>query len=158
MPKMKLSLPEDFSYTTMIPIRITDLNYGGHVGNDSVLSLIHEARVQFLRHHGYTELEMAGVGLIMADTAIEFKNELFYGETLRASVTASEFSRIGFDLYYKLEKKANDGPSAGMPSASQEAGEKWIPVVLARTGMVCYNYAAKKVVSVPAEVCTVLLS
>jgi len=143
MPKMKLTLPENFSFTTTIPIRITDLNYGGHVGNDSVLSLIHEARVQFLRHHGYTELDMGGVGLIMADTNIEFKNELFYGETLRAAIAASEFSRVGFDLYYKLEK---------------QVGEKWIPVVLARTGMVCYNYAAKKVVSVPTEICTRLLS
>jgi acyl-CoA thioester hydrolase len=143
MPKIRLTLPDHFNFTTTIPIRITDLNYGGHVGNDSVLSLIHEARVQFLRHHGYTELDMGGVGLIMADTNIEFKNELFYGETLKASVTASEFSRVGFDLYYKLEK---------------EAGEKWVPVVLARTGMVCYNYSAKKVVSGPAEICTRLLS
>jgi len=143
MPKTRLTLPDHFNFTTTIPIRITDLNYGGHVGNDSVLSLIHEARVQFLRHHGYTELDMGGVGLIMADTNIEFKNELFYGETLRASVAASEFSRVGFDLYYKLEK---------------EVGEKWVSVVVARTGMVCYNYAAKKVVSVPAEICTRLLS
>ena len=143
MPKIRLALPDQFNFTTTIPIRITDLNYGGHVGNDSVLSLIHEARVQFLRHHGYTELDMGGVGLIMADTNIEFKNELFYGETLRASVTASEFSRVGFDLYYKLEK---------------EAGEKWVSVVVARTGMVCYNYSTKKVVSVPAEICTRLLS
>lgn len=143
MPKIRLTLPENFTFTTTIPIRITDLNYGGHVGNDSVLSLIHEARVQFLRHHGYTELDMGGVGLIMADTNIEFKNELFYGEELRASVAASEFSRVGFDLYYKMEK---------------QSGEKWIPVVLARTGMVCYNYAAKKVVSVPNEICTRLLS
>ncbi|HEX9512602.1 MAG TPA: acyl-CoA thioesterase [Puia sp.] len=143
MPKVRLTLPENFTFTTTIPVRITDLNYGGHVGNDSVLSLIHEARVQFLRHHGYTELDMGGVGLIMADTNIEFKNELFYGETLRAAVAASEFSRIGFDLYYKLEK---------------EVGEKWIPVVLARTGMVCYNYSARKVTSMPKEICTRLLS
>jgi acyl-CoA thioester hydrolase len=143
MPKIRLTLPENFNYTTTIPIRITDLNYGGHVGNDSVLSLIHEARVQFLRHHDYTEMDMGGVGLIMADTNIEFKNELFYGEVLRASVAASEFSRIGFDLFYKLEK---------------EVGEKWIPVVYARTGMVCYSYSAKKVVSMPKEICTRLLS
>src|ERR1700743_2961237 len=105
MPRTRLLLPEHFNFPTNIPVRITDLNYGGHVGNDSVLSLIHEARVQFLRHHGYTELDMAGVGLIMSDTTIEFKNELFYGEELRASVAPAEFSRIGFDLYYKMEKR-----------------------------------------------------
>src|ERR1700749_2078266 len=104
MPKTKLVLPTHFSFTTEIPVRITDLNYGGHVGNDSILSIIHEIRVQFLRSHGYTELNLNGTGLIMADGTIEFPSELFYGDVLRASVTASEFSRVSFDLYYKLEK------------------------------------------------------
>ncbi len=120
MPRTKLLLPENFTFTTDIPVRITDLNYGGHVGNDSILSLIHEIRVQFLRHHAYDELNLAGVGLIMADVTIEFRHELFYGETLRASVAAAEFSRVGFDLYYKLEK---------------QTGEKWVPVTHTRTGL-----------------------
>ena len=143
MPKTKLVLPEQFTFTMEIPIRITDLNYGGHVGNDSVLSILHEVRMQFLRHHEYSEMDMAGTGIIMADVAIEFKNEVFYGETLRASVAAADFSRVGFEIFYKLEKIS---------------GEKWITVAVARTGMVCYNYSLKKIVSVPKEVCTRLLS
>ena len=143
MPKNRLLLPEHFPFSTEIPVRITDLNYGGHVGNDSMLSLIHEIRVQFLRHHGYSELDLAGTGLIMADVTIEFRSELFYGDTLRASVAAAEFSRVGFELYYKLEKLS---------------GEKWLPVAFARTAMICYDYAQKKIVSVPKEVCTKLLS
>lgn len=143
MPKTKLELPEHFTFTTEMPIRITDLNYGGHVGNDSILSILHEVRMQFLRHHEYSEMDLAGPGIIMADVAIEFRNEVFYGETLKASVAAAEFSRVGFEIYYKLEK---------------QAGEKWVTVALARTGMVCYNYSLKKIVSVPKEVCTRLLS
>lgn len=143
MPRIKLELPANFPFTTEIAVRITDLNYGGHVGNDSMLSLIHEARVRFLNHHGYDELNMAGVGLIMADVTIEFKNELFYGDMLRASVAASDFSRVGFDLYYRLEKQSN---------------EKWIPVSFARTGMVCYDYKLKKIAAIPKEVCTRLLA
>src|ERR1700759_2330934 len=98
MPRTRLVLPEHFSFTTDVPVRITDLNYGGHVGNDSVLSLIHEIRVQFLQSHGFTELNLNGVGLIMADVTIEFRSELFYGDILRASVAPAEFSRVGFDL------------------------------------------------------------
>ena len=143
MPRTKLSLPEHFSFTTEIPIRITDINYGGHVGNDSILSIIHEVRVQFLRHHGYQELDMIGVGLIMADVTIEFRSELFYGDILRASIAPAEFSRVGFDLYYKLEK---------------QAGEKWIVASNARTGMVCYDYKLKKIASVPKEAMNKLLS
>ena len=143
MPRTKLTMPTNFSFTTDIPVRITDLNYGGHVGNDSILSLIHEIRVQFLRHHHYDELNVAGIGLIMSDVTIEFRHELFYGETLRASVAATEFSKVGFDLYYKLEKLN---------------GEKWVSVTHARTGMVCYDYSLKKIATVPKEVCSKLLS
>jgi acyl-CoA thioester hydrolase len=143
MPKTKLVMPERFHFTVEIPVRITDLNYGGHVGNDSILSLIHEIRVQFLQHHGYGELDLAGVGLIMADVTIEFRSELFYGDALWASVAAAEFSRVGFELFYKLEKKS---------------GDKSTPVAFARTSMICYDYAQKKIVSIPKEVCTKLLS
>lgn len=73
MNRIKIDVPETFLFATTLQIRVTDLNYGGHVGNDSFLSLLQEARQQFLLSHGYRELSIAGVGLIMADVAIEFK-------------------------------------------------------------------------------------
>ena len=72
MARLKIDLPEQFSFSTSIPVRITDLNYGNHVGNDAVLSIIHEARMQFLKSFGYTEMGFAGAGMIMSDVAIEF--------------------------------------------------------------------------------------
>jgi len=136
MHRIKIDLPKSFSFVTSIHIRITDLNYGGHVGNDNVLSIIHEARVQFLKYMGFDEMNMAGVGLIMSDAAIEFKNELFYGDDLKVSVTCGEFSKVGFDIFYKLEKKQ---------------GENHQLIAVAKTGMICYNYQQKKIVSVPAD-------
>ena len=136
MARVKIDLPEKFLFETIIPIRITDLNYGNHVGNDTILSILHEARVQYLKHYGLEEMDFAGVGLIMNDVAIEFKNEIFYGERIIASVTVSEISKFSFDVFYKLEKENND---------------KRILVALAKTGMVCYNYTAKKVATVPKE-------
>lgn len=134
MPRIKIDLPEAFQFTTQIPIRITDLNYGNHVGNDAILSIIHEARMQYLAQAGFTELQFAGVGMIMSDVGIEFKSELFYGDIVIASVTAGEISKIAFELYYKLEKETEGKRSL---------------VATAKTGMVCYDYAAKKVVAIP---------
>jgi YbgC/YbaW family acyl-CoA thioester hydrolase len=134
MARIKIDLPEKFSFTTSIPVRITDINYGGHVGNDTILSLIHEARMQFLKSYGYEELKFEGAGMIMADAGIEFKNELFYGDVVIASVTITEFSKVSFDIYYKLEKEV--------------AGKKTL-VAMAKTGMVCYDYKNKKIVAVP---------
>lgn len=134
MPRIKIKLPENFFFETGIPIRITDLNYGNHVGNDTILSILHEARVQYLGQFGFEELDFGGIGLIMSDVAIEFKNELFYGDTLIASVIANEFSKVAFEVYYKLEKEKH--------------GKRLI-VATAKTGMVCYDYSAKKIVSIP---------
>jgi acyl-CoA thioester hydrolase len=136
MARVKLELPGNFSFTTNIPVRITDLNYGNHVGNDSLLSIIHEARVQFLKFFGLEELKFNGVELIMSDVVIEFKSELFYGEVVIASVTATEFSKVSFEIYYKLEK---------------ETEGKKIPVAFAKTGMVCFDYNARKITVVPEE-------
>lgn len=136
MERIKVNLPEKFSFSTNLTVRITDLNYGGHVGNDAFLSLVHEARQQFLGYFGYAELSFAGVGLIMADVAIEYKQELNYGDVLKISVAAAGFDRIGFDLFYLLEVIKPEGNSI--------AGK-------AKTGMICYDYSLKKKVAVPAE-------
>ena len=136
MERIKINLPENFSFSTSINIRITDINYGGHVGNDSFLSLIHEARQQFLNHHGYSELDFAGAALIMTDVAVEYKQELSYGDIVIISVTAKGFDRLGFDIFYKLEI-AVDGKK-------MLAGK-------AKTGMLCFDYTNKKKVPIPVE-------
>lgn len=133
MSRIKLQMPKQFLYNTTISIRISDINYGNHVGNDAVLSLIHEARVQFLAVHGFSELQCGGVGLIMSDAGIEFKKEIFYGDVVTAHVAAVDFSSVGFDLYYKLE---TNGKAA----------------VMAKTGMICYDYEKKKIAQLPLHV------
>ena len=134
MARIRLTLPSTFSFFARIPVRITDVNYGNHLGNDALLSLIHEARMQYLLHHQFTEMDVAGVGLIMSDAAIEFKAEAFYGDVLKVYVTAADFSKVGFDLYYKLVKETDE-----------------TAVALAKTGMVCFDYKAKKISAVPEE-------
>jgi len=144
MARIKIDLPDQFSFSTSIPVRITDLNYGNHVGNDAILSIIHEARMQFLESFGYSELDFAGVGMIMSDVAIEFKNELFYGDIVFVSVTATGFSKVGFDIYYKLETPRHSGKLSVQ-------GDKNTLVAVAKTGMICYDYERKKITPVPDE-------
>ncbi len=136
MERIKINLPDTFTFSINLTIRITDLNYGAHVGNDTFLSLIHEARQQFLMQYGYKELDFAGYGLILADAAIEYKKELNYGDEIKISVAAVDFDKYGFDLYYKVE----------IVTASQTilAGK-------AKTGMLCYDYEKKKLVALPEE-------
>lgn len=139
MSRIKIELPDHFSFFTIIPVRTTDINYGGHVGNDSILSIIHEARMQFLKSKNLDELNFGGAGIIMSDVAIEFKNELFYGEDIRVGVHAADFSKVAFSIYYKLEK------------SNAVSIEKKI-IAIAKTGMVCFDYPSKKVMAIPSIV------
>jgi acyl-CoA thioesterase FadM len=137
MERIKINLPETFSFSAKLLIRITDINYGGHVGNDTFLSLMHEARQQFLLYHNYTELNIAGYGLIIADAAIEYKQELKHLDEIIISVAATNFDKIGFDLFYKIELIKN--------SEKILAGK-------AKTGMLCFDYTLKKKTTLPEEV------
>jgi acyl-CoA thioester hydrolase len=134
MNRVKILLPEHFSFTTILPIRITDINYGNHVGNQVFFELIHEARVRYLNQFSYKELEFEGVGLIMADAAIEFKSEVFYGDEMEIAVGISDIANSSFNLFYLLTV-VRDGKRT-------IAGK-------AKTGMICFDYDQKKVVTIP---------
>lgn len=137
MSRIQIDLPPNFNFSVEIPIRITDINYGGHVGNDSILSILHEARMRYLQHYGYTEMEFAGVSMIMSDVVIQFKAEAFFGNVLLAEVKATDFSRAGFSIFYRLTREGTI-------------------IAIAKTGMVCYDYSLKKIVAFPEQAKSVL--
>ena len=142
MAKTQIDVPASFSFSTELPVLITDLNYGGHVGNDRILSFAHEARMRFLQSKGYTELNVGGAGLIMRDAVIQFKKEIFYGDHLRISMAVADITRTGFDLIYQIEKTGTDPVTAA----------------LVRTGILCFDYATHKVVAIPDIFLTALRS
>jgi acyl-CoA thioester hydrolase len=134
MARIQLELPSSFLFTTEIPVRVTDLNYGNHVGNDTILSLMQEARVQYYRQLGFNnELNFEGaVGQIIADAAVIYKSESFLGDVLVVEIGAMEFNKYGFDMIYRLTNKAT--------------GKE---VARGKTGIVCFDYNKRKVASIP---------
>jgi acyl-CoA thioesterase FadM len=141
MARIKLAFPAGSIAQVNIPVRITDINYGNHLGNDAFVGIIHEARVKWLQQHHYTELNIEGAGLILSDLAVEFKAEGFYGDIIEVEIAVGETSSISFELFYKLSVKRED---------------KNTVLALAKTGMVCYNYQAKKVMSMPEQLNAIL--
>lgn len=134
MPRVKIDLPERFQFATEIPVRITDLNYGNHLGNDSLLSLVHEARVRFLGRFGFTEFNIGGAGIIMVDAQIVYKAEAFYGDILRIEVAAIDFQNLGCDLVYRIS-----------------LGTTGKEIAHAKTGIVFFDYEKRKPVPMPQQ-------
>jgi acyl-CoA thioesterase FadM len=135
MARVKLNFPfKKPIFTALIPLRITDMNYGNHMGNEVILSVMHDTRMQFLATHGYTELEAGGCGMIMADVMVAYKNEGYYGDVLRVELYTDEIGSRSFDFLYKI---------------TTVRGNNTIEIAQAKSGMVCYDYKAGKVCSLP---------
>jgi acyl-CoA thioester hydrolase len=130
--RIKLEMPTVYPFKTELTVRITDINYGGHLGNSNVLALIHEARVRFLKSFGYSEIDVEGFGTIMLDSVVVYKAQAFAGDILQIEVAAGDFSRLGCDIFYRITKK-----------------EGGVEVALAKTGIAVFDYANQKRVSPP---------
>ncbi len=142
MARQRLTLPTTHLFTTKIDVRITDINYGNHVGNDAFVGILHEARVKWLKHFGYTELHIEkNIGLIMSTLCINFKSESFYGDSVTIYLYVGDTFRAGFELYYQLKTVRNDTE---------------VELAVAKTEMVCYNYTTKKVESIPTSFTKIL--
>ena len=141
MGRIRIELPKKCLATFNIPIRITDINYGNHLGNNALVEVIHEARMQFLREHNFTELDAAGTALIMSELLVEFKSQACYKDILEVKIFAGEISRVGFEIYY---------------SVSTIRDNQTFLIANAKTGMVCFNYREKKVESIPGQLKNIL--
>ncbi|WP_136680184.1 thioesterase family protein [Neptunomonas sp. XY-337] len=134
MARIKIDMPDHYAFSTEIPVRISDVNYGGHLGNDAVLSMVHEARIRYLNYYHYTELDVEGAGIIMTDSAIVYLAEGFHGDIVQIDIALGDFNKYGCDIYYLLSNK--------------KTGKE---IAHAKTGIVFFNYDERKVIPVPEK-------
>ena len=134
MARIKINFPTDFVYQTEIPVRITDINYGGHMGNNVYLEIMQEARIRFLKSHGLSEVDSAGASIILGDAAVVYKMEVFYGDTLIVKIAADDFSRMSCDLKYQVLNKAT--------------GKE---VARGKTAVVFFDYKTRSIVDMPEK-------
>ena len=132
MGRVKLQLPAKFPFHTEIPIRISDINYGGHLGNDAVLSIVHEARIQFLRNLGYSEFDIEETGIIMTDAVIVYASEGYYGDVLTVEVGTADFQLTHCDFIFRLTNTTTQKEVARV-----------------KTGIAFFNKQTRKISAVP---------
>ena len=139
MARVQIDMIKEFTFETELSIRITDINYGNHVGHDSFISLLHEARLKFLKSIGFSEANIDGKALILSDLAVSYESQAFYGDTLQFEIGAGEFNKYGCDFFYRVSNK--------------KTGKL---VLLAKTGIVFFDYAKNKITTMPGAFLHVL--
>ncbi len=139
MARVQIDMIKNFTFETELSIRITDINYGNHVGHDSFISLLHEARLRFLQNIGFSEANIDGKALILSDLAVSYESQAFYGDKLRFEIGAGEFNKYGCDFFYRVSNKKT---------------RKLI--LIAKTGIVFFDYKENKITTMPGAFSRVL--
>lgn len=133
MARLTIDLPEEFSFSTEVPVLISHINRGDHLGNDSLVGLLNEARIRYLQARQFNEYRVQGPSIVNADLAVSYKSEAHYGETLKIEVAAAGFHRVGYDIVYRV--------------TSVEDGRL---IALARTSHILIDPESRRVTAVPA--------
>jgi acyl-CoA thioester hydrolase len=115
-------------------LRVSDMNYGNHLGNDSVLSLFHNARLAWMESNNQNELNFHGKALIQHDTVINYKSEAFFNDEVLISVYIHDIDTKSFDFYFKMINIKNNKE-----------------IAIGKTGMTFFDYSLKKVSSTPTS-------
>jgi acyl-CoA thioesterase FadM len=133
MSRIKLEFPEKTVYCHQLNLRINDINYGQHLGHDTLVTLMHEARCSWLAEAGLSELSINGgqVGWVVAELAVNYKVEAFYPDRLSIELTVGDLGSKGVEIYHHLVR--GDGKT----------------VAIAKTGMVFFDYEKHQASPVP---------
>lgn len=141
MARLQLTLPEQFIYSTNLVVRVNDLNYGAHVGNDNMLVLMQQARIEFYKTNGFKdELSFEGsVGQVISDALVIYKAEAFLGDVLTIQLAVADITKYGFDMLYLVTNK--------------QSGQE---IARGKTGIVCFDYEKRKVASIPERLLAII--
>ncbi|MDF3932751.1 thioesterase family protein [Pseudomonas citronellolis] len=134
MARLDLQFPEElFCYQTQLTVRVTDINGARHLGNDSMISMISEARARFLFDFGVSESVGADdIGIIVTDLATTYRAEAHARDHLLFEVGVMDFNKYGGDIIFRITRPADA-----------------TLVAMAKSGFVFFNYRQRKVVAMP---------
>ncbi|MDR5866586.1 acyl-CoA thioesterase [Halomonas koreensis] len=135
MERVRLDFPEaDIRHRHPLTVRVTDMNYGRHLGHDALVSLLHEARIQALAALGLAEGDMGGYPSVAADLAVQYQAEARWPEALVADTAIPAPGRKAITVYHRLRREADAAvvatarlnlmlvdPASGRPVAIPEA-------------------------------------
>ena len=128
-------MEKGFPFNTSFIVRIGDINYGGHVGNDKLLLVFHDARLRYLQSLGYSEIDIGnGAGLIMIEAHIFFKGEIFLGDKLLVGVRIREMGKVKLSFEFRVQRES-DGKV----------------VTTGSTFMAAFDYEQRRVCKIPEE-------
>lgn len=164
MSRVELKFPEPIVFSEKIVLRNTDMSRAGHLGFDSLVSIVHRVLNRFFDQHGLPIGKGGGVSYIVKDLAVVYMGEAHAGDVVSVNVGLGESGEKWIELYFKVSLE-NDQPMVGGPVYPQFSGpelgesEKLADprvepqdVALAKLAVLCFDYNQGATIAFPPGV------
>jgi acyl-CoA thioester hydrolase len=93
-------------YISKYNVRISDINYGGHMGNERALVAFQQARIEWLETLGLSELNIGeDRGLIQRRANVEYLREISLGDILNIKIYPVEIKGSYFVLGHEVNNQ-----------------------------------------------------
>ncbi len=123
---------DGYNFSIHLNVRAGDLNFGNHVGYQNYFLYFQEARIAYLKQFGFSELDIDGRAMMIAEANCRYQKELFLGDSLTIGCRVSELRKRLFTMDYLITRKR---------MACAEGS----------TTCLCLDYETKKAVRLPQK-------
>jgi len=132
MPRVKLIEQPTYEFSFHTTLMPRDINYGGHLGNDAIVTLVGSARASMYHSMGFSEGDLGDGenGTIMSDLVVNYRAEGYVFDEISIDSHIGELGTGNFRVFQRIVR--ND-----------------TLIALAETGIVVFNYARHKVGRLP---------
>lgn len=89
-------------FSCSIPVRIDDINFGGHLDHTRVLTYTHQTRAQFLKRYQQSEIDCFGSMLVMLELNAKYKAEGFFTDEIICNLYVAKVEKVTITFYFNL--------------------------------------------------------
>ena len=90
-------------------VTISDINYGGHMGNERALLLFQQSRIELFKTLGVTEINVGdNVGTIQKDSHVYYKGDVYLGDELTVIIKNIDIKKTSLNFIYSVEKSEGE--------------------------------------------------
>ncbi|MBM7073004.1 thioesterase family protein [Shewanella sp. 202IG2-18] len=91
-----------------LPVRISDVNYGKHLGHAALASLLHQARLKYFQQHNLDELDLDGFKAVVKELNIQYKGQAFFDDILHIAISIDEITCATCKFKYEVTKNSDN--------------------------------------------------
>ncbi|MBE8168150.1 MAG: acyl-CoA thioesterase [Shewanella sp.] len=99
-------------FTVNLSVRVADLNYGNHLGYNGLVSMLHQARLEYFKHFGIDELNINGATAYIKQLKIDYQGEAFLHDVLHFNFRVFEQTRASCTFEALVTKNDDNAPVA----------------------------------------------